>query len=189
MNDSLDIDSTQEKKDRDEECIARAEILYDHQKAQYELAVDGLRRLEDKATKIFGFLSLIITLAVLIVRYWWNDIFPTTHTHLHIFCWLFLGAFIFFSLISWGFVFSAMQPKNFERPSSDANELEKLFMRNARQNSLTAYAREYSRLTNTIDENHVEKVHLIKSCAETMLFGAWCFVIFLISFLLLKFTI
>lgn len=172
--------------DQEKELIERAEIIYDHQKEQYKLAIDGLRRLEDKSMKLFGALSIIITLAILIVRNWWADIFPEQSGILHYCCWFALGCFIVLSLISWGFTFSAMQPKEFERPSSVADELEGLFMYEPRYNSLSSYAREYARLTGTIDVNHVEKVRLIKNCSEAMLFGAWFFVIFLITFLLVK---
>ncbi|MGM7764827.1 hypothetical protein [Yersinia enterocolitica] len=191
MSDTKNSNSEKEKEKEKEELIERAEILFDHQKAQYQLAIDGLRRLEDKAMKIFGALSVIITLAILIVRYWWPDIFPLAsnkHTPTHIICWFFLGLFLLLSLISWGYTFSAMQPQDFERPSSDATELENFFMRNLRYNSLTGYAKEYSRLTSTIDANHKEKVRMIKNCSESMLYGAWSFVIFLICFLLIKLT-
>jgi hypothetical protein len=57
-----------------DEYVERAELLYDYQKEQYELAVDSIRRLEDKSTKMLGILSVIITVSLLVVRYWWSDI-------------------------------------------------------------------------------------------------------------------
>jgi hypothetical protein len=178
--------TTLSRDEQEKELIERAEIIFDHQKQQYSLAIDGLRRLEDKAMKLFSALSIIITLAMLIVRNWWADIFPDQTGIMHYLCWFSLGLFIFLSLVSWGFTFSAMQPKEFERPSSDADELEDFFMSNPRYNSLSSYAREFSRLTSTVDENHVEKVKMIKNCSEAMLFGAWAFVSFIITFFLLK---
>lgn len=172
--------------EQESELIERAEILFDHQKQQYNLAIDGLRRLEDKAMKLFSALSIIITLAMLIVRNWWADIFPVQTEFTHYLCWVSLGLFMLFSLVSWGFTFSAMQPKEFERPSSNSDELEDFFMNNARYNSLSSYAREFSRLTSTVDENHAEKVQMIKHCSESMLFGAWAFVSFLITFFFIK---
>ncbi|EOG2011124.1 hypothetical protein ACK5EC_005718 [Klebsiella oxytoca] len=186
----MDMDEKKEAKvkEKEDELIKRAEILFDHQKKQYELSVDGLRKLEDKAMKIFSALSIIITITILIVRNWWIDIFPGKYYPLHAICWASLLIFIALSLISWGFVFSAMQPKDFERPSSDPNHIEALFMKNKRYDSLSSYAREYSRLTGRVDQNHVEKVKMIMHCSESMLFGAWEFVIFLLTFLLIKFN-
>lgn len=186
MTDELDK-KLAKVKEQEDEFIKRAELIYDHQKKQYELSVDGLRKLEDKAMKIFSSLNIVITITLLIVRYWWNDIFPDKFTPLHVLCWASLGAFLSLSLISWGFIFSAMQPKDFERPSSDPIQMENLFMFQKRYDSLTSYAREYSRLTGRVDQNHVDKVKMVMRCSESMLFGAWAFVVFLILFLLIKF--
>ena len=176
----------QNKKYQEEELIKKAEIVYEHQKKQYELSVDGLRRLEDKAMKIFSVLSFVITITLLIIRYWWADLFPKDFSPLHVLCWMALLLFIFMVMISWGFTFSAMQPKDFERPSSDADKVEQLFMNHPRYNSLTSFAREYSRLTETVDRNHVEKVKLIIRCSEAMMYSAWVFVFFIISFVIIK---
>lgn len=186
MTDELDK-KLAKKKELEDELIKRAELIYDHQKKQYELSVDGLRKLEDKAMKIFSALNIVITIILLIVRYWWSDIFPEKFSPVHVICWASLSIFLSLSLISWGFIFSAMQPKDFERPSSDPDLMEALFMLNKRQDSLTAYAREYSRLTGKVDHNHVDKVKMVRRCSESMLFSAWAFVAFLISFILIKF--
>ena len=71
--------------DQEKELIDKAELLIEHQKEQYESSVERVRRLEDKALKTFGSLNLIITVALLIVRYWWVDIFPGKYTPLHAF--------------------------------------------------------------------------------------------------------
>ncbi|HGG8854123.1 TPA: hypothetical protein ACJJ1B_005270 [Enterobacter roggenkampii] len=146
--------------EQEKELIERAELLYEHQKKQYELSSDGIRRLEDKAMKTFGAISIIITIAILIVRNWWSDIFPDKHEPLHLFCWFFLAFFLVMYCISWGFTFSAMQLQDIRRPSSDADSLESFFMDSKRYNSLTAYAREYSRLTDVVDAGHLNR------CAE-----------------------
>jgi len=179
-------ENLENKKLKEEELIKKAEVVYEHQKKQYELSVDGLRRLEDKAMKIFSVLSVVITVTLLIIRYWWADLFPEKASPLHVLCWIELLIFIFMAMVSWGFTFSAMQPKDFERPSSDADEVEQLFMNHPRYNSLTSYAREYARLTGTVDRNHIEKVKLIMHCSEAMLYGAWVFVSFIISFSIVK---
>jgi hypothetical protein len=187
MTDDLEKKEAKKKELKDE-LIKRAELLYDHQKRQYELSVDGLRKLEDKAMKIFSALNIVITITLLIIRNWWGDIFPPKSSIIHIVCWVALGAFLTLSLIAWGFVFSAMQLKDFERPSSDPVALENLFMKNERYNSLASYAKEYSRLTSKSDESHQEKVKMVLRCSESMLFGAWSFVVFLITFLIIKFN-
>jgi uncharacterized membrane protein len=70
MNDCVDNIKTIEEQEK--ELIDKAELLFEHQKEQYESSVVRVRRLEDKALKTFGSLNLIITVALLIVRYWWG---------------------------------------------------------------------------------------------------------------------
>lgn len=173
-------------KDQEDELIDRAKLLYEHQKEQYESASDRVRRLEDKATKTFSALSIIITIALLILRYWWDDLFPKKYDPLHGFCWFFLGFFFVMSAISWGYIFSAMQLQEIERPSVNPNEMESFYMGNKRYNALTAYAKEYSRLTSAIDIGHSDKARLIANCYESILYGAWSFVCFIIIFFLIK---
>lgn len=172
--------------EQEKELIERAELLYEHQKKQYELATDGIRRLEDKAMKTFSAISIIITIALLIVRYWWTDIFPEKTEPLHLLCWAFLAFFLVMFCISWGFTFSAMQLIDVEKPSSDAVSLESFFMDSKRYNSLTSYAREYSRLTEVVDAGHLAKAKLINHCFEAMCFGAWSFVVFVITVVIIK---
>ena len=183
-----DLDVVNEVDKQEEELIERAELLFEHQKTQYEIASDGVRRLEDKAMKTFGAISVIITIALLVVRYWWNDIFPQKSDVLHVVCWGFLVFFLGMFFISWGFTFSAMQLQDVERPSSDADSLESFYMHQKRYNSLTAYAREYSRLTDVVDLGHLTKAKLIRNCFEAMHFGAWSFVCFLLTVVVIKFN-
>lgn len=179
------MQSEKEKKESDE-LIEKAKLLFDHQKEQYKEVSEGLRRLEDKAMKTFSALSIIITIALIIIRYWWDDIFPKQYDPLHGLCWLFLSIFVTTSAISWGFTFSAMQLENLARPSSDANETEEFYMYNERVNALAAYAREYSRLTAGIADVHSKKAKLINNCFESMLYGAWSFLLFLITIVIIK---
>jgi hypothetical protein len=180
--------NTEDVNEQKKELVERAEILFDFQKEQYEMATDGLRRLEDKAMRTFSSLSIVITATLLIIRYWWTDIFSGKHDPLHYFCWFFLFSFIIASMISWGFNFSAMQLKDFNRPSSDPNKMEDFFMNNERYNSLSAYAKEYSKLTSMIDSHHAEKAKKINFCFEAIHYSAWMFIFFLISFILIKLT-
>ncbi|VUS53685.1 hypothetical protein [Klebsiella spallanzanii] len=172
--------------EQEKELIDKAELLFEHQKEQYESSVVRVRRLEDKALKTFGSLNLIITVALLIVRYWWVDIFPGKYTPLHAFCWVSLSAFIIMCFISWGFSFSAMQLKDWECPSSDPQRMEVFYMDNKIYNSLSAYAKEYSRLAGVVGNIHEDKTRLINNCFESMLFGAWAFTVFLISVVIIK---
>lgn len=181
-----EINAQTSREEQEKELIERAKILFEHQKEQYKLAIDGVRRLEDKAMKLFSALSIILTLALLIIRNWWIDIFPETTGYAHYLCWGTLSCFLFFSIISWGYTFSAMQLQDFEKPSTNSDDLESFYMYHPRFNSLASYAREYERLTKTIDLNHIEKVKMIKNCSEAMLFGAWSFFVFLITFIFLK---
>lgn len=173
-------------KDQEDELTEKAELLIKHQKEQYESSVERIRRLEDKALKTFGSLSIVITVALLVVRYWWKDIFPEHYTPLHAFCWFFLIVFISTCFISWGFAFSAMQLQDLECPSSDATEIERFYMGNKIYNSLSAYAKEYSRLTGVVDKKHIEKSKVINFCFESMLYSAWSFVFFLILVVIIK---
>ena len=172
--------------DQEKELIDKAKLLIEHQKEQYESSVERVRRLEDKALKTFGSLNLIITVALLIVRYWWVDIFPGKYTPLHAFCWLSLSVFMVMYFISWGFSFSAMQLKDLECPSSDAQDMEMFYMGNKIYNSLSSYAKEYSRLAGVVDNIHKDKIRLINNCFEAMLIGAWSFTAFLISVVIIK---
>jgi hypothetical protein len=174
-----------EQKDYEKELIERASLLFEHQKEQYEIAIDGYRRLEDKLQKLFGATSIIITTTVLIVRYWYRDLFPGVYEPFHAFCWLFLILFTVFVLIAWGFTFSGMQTRVLERPNS-SNKLTDLFMLNPRKDVLSSFAHEYSRLTDVIDVLHAEKVKIMNNCSQAMLFAAWAFVAFLISFIAIK---
>ncbi|VXD05773.1 conserved membrane hypothetical protein [Enterobacterales bacterium 8AC] len=175
----------EDQKEKEEETIKRAELLYDHQVAQYESALAAIRRLEDKAAKMFSVVSIIITTVLLIVRFWWTDIFEGVHTCLRIICWLSLSAILFFVMVAWGFTFSAMQTQTFEKPNS-STEMKDFFLNEKRYVSLTYAANSYSEFTKKIDRLHVEKVKLVNNCSEAMLFGAGAFVVFLISFLALK---
>jgi len=171
--------------EKEKECVERAKLLFDHQEKQYNTAVAGISRLEDKSVKIFSALNIIITVALLMVRYWWSDVFPGVFSPQNAVCWFFLAMFFIFVFISWGFTFSAMQLKERERPSSSP-EMHGFYMDHPRYNSLTSFAKEYSRLTSILDEVHEEKVKLIRHCSESMLFGAWSFMLFFITLTLLK---
>lgn len=189
MSESISKDELKEKEIKKvEETIKRTELLYDYQVAQYESAIDSIRRLEDKATKMLGVVSVIITTVLLIVRYWWKDIFEGDHTHLQTLCWFSLFAFLFFVMIAWGYTFSAMQPQDFEKPNS-SSEMTDFFLNNKRYVTLSHAANRYSEFTDKIDIFHAEKAKLVNNCSEAMLFGAWAFVVFLISFLALKLSV
>lgn len=181
----IDDNDSEILKVREEETIERAKLLYDYQLGQYELAVTSIRRLEDKATKIFGVLSVIITAVLLIIRYWWDDLFKVGHTPLQCICWGALFAVISFSLMAWGFTFSAMQTNDFEKPPS-TNVLIDFFLNKKRYESMTLTSKMYSRLTDEVDVFHARKASLINNCSECMLFGAWSFVIFMVSFFIFK---
>lgn len=165
----------------------RAELLYKYQVAQYELAVDSIRRLEDKSTKLLSILSIVITVALLIIRYWWSDLFGPANaiTPLKVLCWLFLFSFVMFSMFSWGHTFSAMIPKEFAKPPSSL-EITEHFINNPRYKTMTDCANSYSMCTDIVDELHAEKVRAIEHCTQTMLLGAWSFFFFLILFFILK---
>ncbi|EMH4072894.1 hypothetical protein RGJ01_001206 [Serratia marcescens] len=190
MNKDLQTETKEEReredsKEREEDLIERATLLFEYQKEQYEAAIDGYRRLEDKLQKLFGILGIIITTVVLIIRYWYKDLFPGIYEPFHLWCQIFLGLFVITVFLAWGFTFSGMQPRVLERPDS-SNELTPIFMGNKRKDILTTYAEEYSRLTGVIDVLHAEKVGIMKKCSEVMLIGAWLFVVFLCSFIILK---
>lgn len=172
--------------EQEKELINKAELLFEHQKEQYESSVDRIRRLEDKALKTFGALSVVITVALLIVRYWWADIFPSKTTPLNVLCWISLSMFIVFCFISWGFAFSAMKLQDLHCPSSNAKDMELFYSENKIYSALSSYAREYSRLTGLMDESHNDKAKVINHCFEAMLFGAWSFVFFLIFVVIIK---
>lgn len=181
---SLSItESADEKIEND--LVERAELLFEHQKEQYEASVDGYRRLEDKLMRLFGALSVIITTAILIIRYWWRDIFPGAYEPAHALCWFFLSIFLILCLVAWGFTFSGMQPRTVERPDS-SNELVKVFMSNSKRQIFVQYSKEYSRLTDVIDALHAQKVSVMNKCSEAMLWSAWAFVAFLLSFIIIK---
>ncbi|MCO7512721.1 hypothetical protein NJH77_26110 [Serratia fonticola] len=177
--------SKEELKEREEETIKRAELLFDYQVTQYDSAISSIRRLEDKATKMFGVVSMIITIVLLIVRFWWKDIFEGDHTPLQAICWISLSAILVFVMIAWGFTFSAMQTQSFEKPNSSM-QMKDFFLDNKRYVSLTYAANSYSEFTNKIDRLHAKKAKLVNNCSEAMLFGAWAFIVFLISFSVLK---
>ncbi|MEG5642253.1 hypothetical protein UXP00_03395 [Enterobacter asburiae] len=183
-----DSEMAKEADKQEDELIERAELLFEHQKKQYEIASEGVRRLEDKAMKTFSAISVIITIALLVVRNWWADIFPEKSGLSHVVCWMFLVFFLSMFFISWGFTFSAMQLQDVERPASDADSLESFYMHQKRYNTLAAYAREYARLTDVVDLVHLSKAKLIRNCFEAMHFGAWSFVFFLITLVIIKFN-
>lgn len=146
------------------------------------------RRLEDKATKMFGVVSIIITTVLLIIRLWRQDIFDGDHSYLQVLCWFSLFILLFCVMAAWGFTFSAMQTQDFEKPSSSC-EMEHRFLNSKRYILLTDMANSYSDFTAIVDQSHAEKAKLVNKCSEAMLFGAWAFVVFLISFLILKLSV
>lgn len=168
-----------------DEYIERAELLYEYQKDQYDLAVDSIRRLEDKSTKMLGILSFIITISLLVVRYWWRDIFVGEISPLKFFCWAAIFTFFFLAMCSWGFAFSAMIPKDFVKPSS-SEDMTPHFINNPRHISLTWAANSYSDFTAVVDEFHKEKVRMIHNGNEAILFAAISFALFIITVFIIK---
>ncbi|ENG4133557.1 hypothetical protein ABT208_000537 [Escherichia coli] len=173
---------------KENETIERAELLYEYQCSQFELSLASIRRLEDKASKMMGFLTVIITTSLLIVRYWWGDIFTGGYTPIRALCWGSLALFLLFSAIAWGFSLSAMQVAEFERPSSSL-QLTDFFIKNKRYQSLVEAANCYSGVTSKTDEAHNIKVDLIGKSFESIVLGAWSFIAFILFFLTLKLTI
>ncbi|WP_263754601.1 hypothetical protein [Kosakonia cowanii] len=173
--------------DNQKEFIERAKLLFDYQQKQYEFALASLRRLEDKAAKIFGSINIMITITFILVKYLESIIFAEENTPPAILCWIALALFFILFLISWGFTFSAMQPREGLRPPTDSSVIG-FFMDNPRQNALSAFANSYVGFIEHVDSIHKEKVKLIQNAAEAMLFGAWAFVAFLIFFLITKFS-
>lgn len=173
--------------DAQKEFIERAKLLFDYQQKQYEFALASLRRLEDKSAKIFGSINIMITIVFVLVKYLENTIFAQKITPPVILCWTALATFFLLFLISWGFTFSAMQPREGLRPPTDKSVIN-FFMKNPRQNALSSFANSYVGFIEHVDSIHKEKVRLIQNAAEAMLFGAWAFVLFLIFFLITKFS-
>ncbi|SFQ99077.1 hypothetical protein SAMN04487773_0913 [Enterobacter sp. kpr-6] len=172
--------------DEDEEAIERAELLFKHFKERYDMALASVRRLEDKASKIFGSMSTFLAVMLLIIRYWWPDLFGEGVTPLKVIIWGTLSLFMASCIIAWGFVFSAMQLKEFDRPSIDFKALCAFYLQKPRYNTLSLYAKEYGALTESIESIHQEKASLIRKSCESILYAGWLFVIFIISVTILK---
>ncbi|WP_224226849.1 hypothetical protein, partial [Klebsiella oxytoca] len=67
-------------------------------------------------------------------------------------------------------------------------EMTKFFIKGKRYKTITEVANGYSYFTDSIDETHSSKVAMINKSSEAILFSAYLFISFVVSFIIIKFT-
>ncbi|WP_058708528.1 hypothetical protein [Pantoea stewartii] len=169
-----------------EERIERATLLYSYAKEQYDQYLDRLHLLEEKGLKVFGSISVIFTVLVLIARFGANLILTAikTHTCMGVAACVF-GALTFIGICScWSFVFRAVVLIN--KPKMPVEGIQSVFFNNTRDDALYSISSLYIEAAKKIEDIHDDKALLIGKSFSEMQFTGWCFIIFVIIIAYIK---
>ncbi|PWK07058.1 hypothetical protein C7421_1089 [Pantoea ananatis] len=178
---SRKIAEDQKKHDKElyEESTERASILLDFFKDQYDYGLERMRRIEDKALKLFGSVSVIITALVLTIRFVGGELLNSDADFFTVSLLIF-GAGTFISLvISWVMVFSAVTLKDLPTLITDSDTAT-FFLTKPRNETLWDEAEQYHNALKDINNIHDKKAWRINISIHAMWLTAFFFVVFVV---------
>ncbi|NTZ75309.1 hypothetical protein FCI59_28840 [Pseudomonas protegens] len=155
----------------DEVDLEKYKILYEHQKNQFEKEVERFRRLEEKATKYFGSMTIAVGAYLFLVRWAVESLLPPKNL---------IGWLVIFSIIltfvsflsSWSFSFRATKLSDIIRMPSDTALIE-YFSDNLRGTVLLGLSRRYSEAIIEIEKAYRDKLYLVIKTYSEITFTAW----------------
>ncbi|MEE3914968.1 hypothetical protein V2I80_25765 [Pseudomonas viridiflava] len=155
----------------DDVDLEKYKILYEHQKNQFEKEVERFRRLEEKATKYFGSMTIAVGAYLFLVR-WAVESLPPAKNLID---WLVMAsiAVTFASFMSsWSFSFRATKLSDIIRMPSDT-ALIGYFSDNLRGTVLLGLSRRYSEAIVEIEKIYKYKLYLVRKTYSEIKFTAW----------------
>ena len=151
--------------------LEKYKVLYEHQKNQFEKEVERYRRLEEKATKYFGSMTIAVGAYLFLARWAIENITPPKNP----IDWVVIIsiAITFLSFMSsWSFSFRATKLSDIIRMPSDATLID-YFTDNQRGTVLLGLSRKYSEAITEIGKNYREKLALVRKTYSEITFTAW----------------
>lgn len=163
-----------------EEGVERSSFLHDYTKTQYDYSLERMRRIEDKALKLFASVSIITTALVLTIRVVGDEIL-TSDIDCFTIILLMSGFFTFISLVvAWAFVFSAVTLKDL--PSlTTGEEIDEFLLSNPRNETIWDISRKYHDAIGKLSVIHDLKAYRIGLSIHAMWSTAIFFVIFTVA--------
>ena len=152
--------------------------LYEYMKNQYSEERERTSKLEEKAVRYFGTVTVAITGFVFLIRFAASDVIPPRG------CveWLiFLTmVLVFVSLASaWSAVFRCLALQRYKRMARGSETVE-LFNKNKYESVLLGLAKRYSEAADAIKTEYDKKLSLVNIAYGDIAFSAWGFVFFVL---------
>tara|TARA_R110002050_G_scaffold287828_2_gene439238 strand:- start:224 stop:742 length:519 start_codon:yes stop_codon:yes gene_type:complete len=151
--------------------LEKFKILYEHQKNQFEKEIERFRRLEEKATKYFGSMTIAVGGYLFLARWAMENIIPPKN----MIDWLVIisMAITFISFMSsWSFSFRATRLSDIIRMPSNGYLID-YFSDNERGVVLLGLSRKYSEAIVEIEGKYKEKLVLVRKTYSEITFTAW----------------
>jgi hypothetical protein len=155
----------------DDVDLEKYKILYEHQKNQFEKEVERYRRLEEKATKYFGSMTIAVGAYLFLVRWAIENLLPPKS----LIDWLVIASIVitFISFMSsWSFSFRATKLSDIIRLPSDTALID-YFTDNLRGTVLLGLSRSYSEAIIEIEMKYRDKLSLVRKTYSEITFTAW----------------
>lgn len=151
--------------------LEKFKILYEYQKNQFEKEIERYRRLEEKATKYFGSMTIAVGGYLFLARWAMGNIISPKN----MIDWLVVisMAITFVSFMSsWSFSFRATRLSDIIRMPSDGALID-YFSDNERGTVLLGLSRRYSQAIVEIEGMYKERLSLVRKTYSEITFTAW----------------
>ncbi len=139
-------------------------FLIDYQKEQYDNARSRYMRLEEKAVKYFGAITIAISAFVLIIKEKITEIIPPDSC-LDWLTLIFLGLTILSMVAAWSFTFRSLKLQNLIRMPFHDGVIDS-FKTEKKDSLYISYSRKYSKATALIYEEYDKKLHYVRKCYD-----------------------
>lgn len=180
----IDGDSASYAKDLENERVERASLILDFSKQQYDYALDRTRNVEEKALKVFSSLSIVVTAFVFLIRYISTLFFTAKFDIFYVLTLITGGGTFLLISLAWYNVFRAVHLTDIHTQGYGSKTDDYVF-ENSRDVSIWGLARRYSEAAAIIDDKHTKKAEYVGLSIKFTGYTALCFVIFVVSCLLM----
>ena len=152
--------------------------LYLFQKSQFEDEINRFNRLEDKAVRYLGSLTIAVSAFVIIVRWGAEKFIPPTN----ILEWVtvILISITLVAVVSaWSCVFCALQLQTLIKLNSDESMIN-YFKENKKETVYLGLAQRYSESCLKVAAEYEKKLKHVRKGYKEIIFAGWCFIISLV---------
>lgn len=149
--------------------------LYEYHKDQFNSECSRFDRLEDKAVKYLGAITVAISAYVLLVRWSADKVIPP-NDFISCLTTISIGITFIAMASAWGFIFKSIQLQDLMK-MPHGNTINEYFHNNSQETVLIGLSKKYSEATSAKEKQYKLKLFNVKKGYENIVFSGWCFLV------------